>query len=174
MIWRVLVALLLIGGQAHALSCLPPNLAMDFNNHAESKHDFRIVVGQLKTITPWRVIDGEYAEAKARLKGRALGADGLGPPETSTIVFSLDCLGGRCVDLNEPGEDYVVEADDIPPLTSSDIIFLSNFRQGFEYYLGPCEFSYPYSVEAEALLSGCLARGRCTDQEVEEWQESWD
>jgi hypothetical protein len=156
---RLLAALLvfsLLGPQAHALSCLQPNVARDFNWRQGEKETYRIFVGQVKMvgrIPKYR--EGRKRTAKAVTTGRFMGRTKLTETQTFELTVNTTCAASWCGGF--PGKS---DAD--------SILFFEKTPKGDALNIGPCDYGLaePVTKKKIKLLQRCLRRGKCSDADV--------
>ncbi len=99
----------LAAGQAHALSCLRPDVVSLYEQARDSEDVYSIVKGRLSYPTPPKLPKPDLpTESPAILSGFALGADGLTVPFEREVTVSLTCLGPWCAEAPTAGvEGYI-------------------------------------------------------------------
>lgn len=126
---RVLAALLLVlAGQAQALSCVQPDVARSFQ-HADASEDAYVVLLGTYSFDAAKLPQVDWdnqmdtppeTKIAARFKGLSLTADGFTRPFESAVTLNALCLGPWCASpqpdrrvlsfVQKSGEAYVFEA----------------------------------------------------------------
>lgn len=143
-------------GQAHALSCAPPNLAESFNYFQSSSSVYQIAVGTMKTdlasLPAFK--DGTPRKTTARFQGRFLSKKGLGSQKTGKVTVRSTCAASWCggfANFDKP-----------------TIFFLRKSGSSYTLISSPCPDSAitPYTKARIELLQRCMTRGGCTEKEI--------
>jgi hypothetical protein len=103
---RLALALLLLGTQAAALRCLPPDPMRSFLMAQGDVESWIVLRGAL---TYDDVADIEQDAVPARLTGYSLGQDGFDVPFDGPLRLVPDCVGSFCGGLPERS-DYLIFA----------------------------------------------------------------
>lgn len=116
---------------AHALSCLPPDVARTFNRAAEAEDTYIVVHGTL-TFDTSKLPQADWQNQQnkppntlipARLTGQSMSKAGFKTPFDSAITLNAQCLGLWCAGAKS-GTPYLA--------------FLERGTQGYTLVLGPC------------------------------------
>ena len=149
------------GMQVHALSCVPPNVARDFNWRQGQKEIYRIFVGKVKMvgrIPKYR--EGRERTAKAVATGQFLGTSNLTEPRTFDLRVNAVCAASWCGGFPDGSE-------------ADSILFFEKTPKGDVLSIGPCDYGIgqPAAKKQIKVLQRCLRRGKCSDADVKRLEQ---
>lgn len=152
--------LALLGGQAHALSCLRPDAVETFQRLAVAEESYFVLYGELmfdESALPNRTDDVFQNSVSpdpidGRFVGKGLTSAGFTNTYISDVILQVGCAGPWCGSARSGGEAvYFVPASD-PPVTMQ---------------AGPCGgmiFPDPSPAVLD-MLTSCMQGGTCTPVE---------
>ena len=157
----VFAALLtVIGGHAHALSCIRPDPIMTFKQLAAAPENYFVLYGELtfdEDLLPSGGSDrpvGAPAPLPAQFRGTGLTKQGFTSTYISPVTLEIGCAGPWCGSARSGGNAiYLVAAPD-PPVTM---------------VAGACGgriFADP-SQEVLDMLASCMQGGACSSQPLQ-------
>ena len=153
---RLALALVLIAGQAQALSCLRPDVAESFNRANGIEEPVYILRGVLEFdpgLMPQGVVNEERNPdpVPARFTGRGLTLDGFTARFERGVTLQPLCFGPWCGSA-EPGQDAIVFAT----VRGEDLVVEVN----------PCggQIFYDPTEEMADVLTACLRGEACSPQ----------
>ncbi len=152
---RALALVALMASQAHALSCLPSDVAADFHTANDAKEFYVIAYGKLR-FNESRLPEGQNSDQMqgrevvipARLNGWSLTSIGFTRVFDERINLRVICLGPWCGGA----------VSDLPHLT-----FLKRTGGAYELEVGPCP-SMSYAEPSQEQLNQavvCFQGGHC-------------
>ncbi len=146
-----------IGADAQALSCAPPNVARTFNWHQNQPDTYRIFVGTVKMTAPIpKYREGQALSAKGVATGRFLGKRNLTEMRSVDLTVNTVCAASWCGGFPTQTQDR------------DWIMFLENTPQGDVLTLGPCHQPHGQHTMKRRInvLQKCLRQGKCSDADV--------
>ncbi|MFZ3581602.1 hypothetical protein ACOI1H_05440 [Loktanella sp. DJP18] len=103
MIRAASAALILLAGQAQALSCLAPDPLASFTNASASDMPYLVLTGDLATPSATGVTEPQPTTRTAQLTGFELTADGFTVPFDGEVLLDVTCAGPWCGALPASG-----------------------------------------------------------------------
>ena len=103
MIRAASVGLILLAGQAQALSCMRPDPVATFGTASTSDLPYLVLTGDLTAPPATGVTEQRPVSATARLTGFGLANDGFTVPFDGDVVLEVTCAGPWCGALPASG-----------------------------------------------------------------------
>ena len=155
-----LLAFVLIGFQAQALSCLWPNVAQTFNSKQISTETYVLMVGTVKlTGKPPEYVQGKPRSAKALVAGKYVGRRGLSATQTVPVTVQTHCAASWCGGFpNDMLEDVIMYLRQTPKGAVIDI------------HACPNGFGQIATQDRVRLLQSCLRKGKCSERDIKRFE----
>lgn len=151
----IAAVLMLVAGQANALSCMRPDVARDYERAASADETYFVVSGTLRfdpSLLPVVDYDNQSAtppqtDIAAHLTGQSLTGDGFTAEFVGDVILRVHCAGPWCAS---------------PQTDTQYLSFVERTEQGFVMHVDPCGgLSYPEPTpEMQARVLAC-AKGDC-------------
>jgi hypothetical protein len=154
--------LLVVAGQASALSCIPPDVARDYQRVDAADAQYFPVAGTL-SFDPSSLPTGDFdnqgatpqeTDIQANFTGNALSAEGFTTPFETDITLRVKCFGPWCAS---------------PKTDTQYLSFFESTEDGLVMHVDPCgSMSYPNPTpEMLARVLACTT-GDCPIDESAE------
>ena len=150
---RLVSLLMLLAGQAQALSCMRPDVAWTFEQADEAEELYSIMRGSLsfdESLMPQGYDEsaGTPDKIPAEFSGHFLTQNGFDKPVETPITLAPTCAGPWC--------GSAAQSDDV-------IVFVEYVADGFELEVGACPFFMFYNPtpDMERTLVSCAKGGPC-------------
>ena len=153
------LAFIALPSLAMALSCLPPNAAREVNFALERNQEVTIVKGTL--VPPSGSLKRRAFEDVSAVYN-LLGARLMAYGDDQTFIGKVTVTSGCMLDQ---------WCGQIVKKPTKAVFILRNAADGqYRMNLSPCPSAiYPdYGANEERILRNCLARGRCTERDIEQ------
>ena len=152
-------AMVVAASQAHALSCMQPQIERSFNWWVEAEETYYIGVGSLEPNEALPKVSADFGfsdpnadrgpfTAQYTFSGRLLDG-GQGVPFTAPITVTVSCLASWCGSFPQAG-------------TSGLMALRGVGIQNLTLERGACPGSI-FPADTEATVSECIRNGRCAE-----------
>lgn len=154
--WGLLFWILAFAGQSHALSCVQPNIAQEFNWRQDDEAIYQVFIGQIEivgTIPKYR--EGIPRTAKGIASGRFMGRSKLGSLQQIGLTIHATCAASWCGGFP-------------PKMTQDSAFFFKKSDTGYELYIGPCDLNIGHPIRKDDIdiLHRCFQKGRCSEKDI--------